>query len=282
MISLVKNWCVLESPLTLGDTDTHPSSSPLVHHHDSGVIADAELYGLFSCLIPASATSTNGDLERVRDRQGLVPDLYITFPSEHVPSSGQLVEIKALSAGATWYQSNQKAMDQRAKRLPNEYLNKARNIDINHHCTSNNQEGPLEQRLKGFGELQCLVAGQYGEVSQHFHDLLEKTVTSKSNHITQVEGCHLSDSERGLLLHQMRRRLSISIIRSQSSCLLSRLGRISPGAKDAAKCRAVAKQRAESNLQDQKAHFQAHIRGRRIHERVGTLWISYSYIFSLY
>ena len=240
--------------------------------NDCGVIADAEPYGLFSPLIPVSATSNNGDLHHTRDRQGLVPDLLITFPMENGPSSGQLAEIKCLSAGATWYQSNQKTVDQRAKRLPKEYLDKAQNIDRKYCGSTEGQEGPLEQRLKSFGDLQCLVAGQYGEVSQHYHDLLAKLAKAKAAHISQTEGRHLSNSERGLLLHQLRRRLSVSIIRAQSSCLLSRVGHFHPGAKEAAKRRAFAKQREEQLCQDRRAHFQAHIRGRRIHE-IGSLWI---------
>ena len=241
--------------------------------NDSGAIADAEPLGLFSPLIQTSATSTSGDLHRTRDRQGLVPDLYITFPSEHGPSSSQLAEIKSLSAGASWYQSKQKTVDQRAKGLPKNYLDKAQKIDRKYCGTSPDNEGPLEQRLKEFGDLLCLVAGQYGEVSQHMHDLLAKLCKTKADHIAQVEGRHLSNSEQGLLLHQMRRRLSVAIIKAQSSCLLSRLGHFSPGAKEAAKRRASAKHRDELNQQDQRAHFQAHIRGRRIHEQVGTLWI---------
>ena len=88
-----------------------------------------------------------------------------------------------------------------------------------------------------------------------------------------MEGRHISASERGLLLHQMRRRLSVTIIKAQSSCLLSRLGHFSPGAKEAAKRRAFSKLREEANAQDRRAHFQAHIRGRRLHEEVGALWI---------
>ena len=164
-------------------------------------------------------------------------------------------------------------MDQRAKSLPKEYLDKAQKIDQKYLGTRQDQEGPLEQRLKGFGDLLCLVAGQYGEVSQDFHKLLAKLATSKAEHISRMEGRHISASERGLLLHQMRRRLSVSIIRAQSSCLLSRLGHYSPGAKDAAKRRAISKQREESLSQDRRAHFLAHIRGRRIHEEAGALWI---------
>ena len=182
-------------------------------------------------------------------------------------------QIKVLSAGATWYQSKQKSVDQKAKSLPKMYLDKAQKIDRKYCGVNQNQEGPLEQRLKGFGDLLCLVAGQYGEVSQHFHDLLAKLSKAKASHIGQMEGRHLSESERGLLLHQMRRRLSVTIIRAQSSCLLSRLGHFSPGAKEAAKRRALSKRSEEINSQDRRAHFFAHIRGRRIHEQIGTLWI---------
>ena len=111
------------------------------------------------------------------------------------------------------------------------------------------------------------------KLSQHSHDLLAKLVTNKASLSAQIEGLHLSNSECGLLLHQMRRRLSVAIIRAQSNCLLSKLGHFHPGAKEAAKRRASAKHRDELNSQDQQAHFQVHIRGHRIREQVGTLWI---------
>ena len=99
------------------------------------------------------------------------------FPFEHGPSSDQLAEIKVLSAGATWYQLKQTSVDQRARSLPKMYLDKAKKIDRK-YCGSNQNQ---EQRLKGFGDLICLVAGQYGEVSQYFHDLLAKlSVTAHS------------------------------------------------------------------------------------------------------
>ena len=129
-------------------------------------------------------------------------------------------------------------------------LDKAQKIDRKYCGSIPGQEGPLEHRLKGFGELQCLVAGQYGEVSQHYHDLLAKLATSKAAHISETEGHPLSNLKCGLLLHQLCRRLSVSIIRAQSSCLLSRLGHFQPGAKEAAKRRALTKQREELLSQD--------------------------------
>ena len=82
-----------------------------------------------------------------------------------MPSSNQLPEIKVLSTDITWYQSLQKAIDQGTKDLPKDYIYKAQNIDRKYCGTSPTQQGPLEQCLRGFGNLLCLVVGQYGEVS---------------------------------------------------------------------------------------------------------------------
>ena len=67
--------------------------------NESGVIANAEAYGLFSHLIPSAATSVGGDLQSTKDRQGLIPDFHITFPAEHGEASNNLAELKCISAG---------------------------------------------------------------------------------------------------------------------------------------------------------------------------------------
>jgi len=240
--------------------------------NDCGIIANSEPYGLFSSLIPATATALNGDLHHARERQGLVPDFLVTFPAQHGPASSQLAELKCISAGVTWYSSCRKAVDQRARGLPKEYLNKAQKIDQKYCGTQPNHTGPLQQHLESYGNLLCLVAGQYGDVSQDFHELLKGLATSKAAHIAQIEGRLVSESERGLLLHQLRRRLSVSIITAQSCCLLSRLHHMAPGAREAAKRRAAAKEREGLAQLDRRAHFEAHVRGRRLHS-VGVLRI---------
>ena len=173
--------------------------------------------------------------------------------------------LKCISAGATWYQSGQKAVDQRAKRLPNEYKNKTKRIDTKNFGTQAGHVGPLEQHLQGFGDIQCLVARQYGEISQDFHKLLQKLALSKASHISLLEGRPVSDSEQGLILHHLRRRLSVSIITAQSRCLLTRLHHMAPGAKEAAKKRAFSKHREELAQKDRLYHHEAYIRGRRLH-----------------
>ena len=201
----------------------------------------------------------------MKDHQGLVPDFHITYPAEHGPASSNLAELKCISAGATWYQSRQKAVDQRAKRIPNEYKNKAKRIDTKYFGTQVGHVGPLEQHLQGFGDIQCLVAGQYGEVSQDFHKLLQKLAQSKASHISLLEGRPVSDSEQGLILHHLRRRLSVSIITAQSRCLLTRLHHMAPGAKEAAKKRSFSKHKEELAQKDRLYHHEAYIRGRRLH-----------------
>ena len=63
--------------------------------------------------------------------------------------------------------------------------------------------------------------------------------------LSLLEGRPVSDSEQGLILHHLRRRLSVSIITAQSRCLLTRLNHMAPAAKEAAKKRAFNKRRQQ-------------------------------------
>ena len=112
------------------------------------------------------------DLHSIRARQAIIPDLLIIFPVEHGPSSNQLAEIKVLNAGKTWYSSNEKAVDKKAKQVPKLYLDKAKKIDRKYLNKEENQIGLLQRRLQSYGQLQSLVVGQYGEVSQDLHYLM--------------------------------------------------------------------------------------------------------------
>ena len=161
-------------------------------------------------------------------------------------------------------------MDQRASGLPKLYKDKAHAIDTKYCHTAAQHVGPLQQRLESFGKLICLVAGQYGEISQDFHSLLKDLAAFKGTYISHSEGRPVSEAERGLLLHQLRRGVSVSIITVQSSCLLSRLGHMAPGAREAAKRRAFAKQREEAAIKDRRAHFEALVCGQRL-RNIGVL-----------
>jgi hypothetical protein len=88
--------------------------------------------------------------------------------------------------------------------IPSLYRHKAHKIDRKYCGTDPDHVGPLQQRLESFGPITSLVAGQFGDVSDDFHDLLNKLVTTKSAHMAQLEGRSVSESERGLLFPLLR------------------------------------------------------------------------------
>ena len=105
-----------------------------------------------------------------------------------------------------------------------------------------------------------------GKSLEDFHDLLKRLASTKAQHISLLEGRPVSDTEKGLILHHLRRRLSVSIITAQSRCLLTRLNHMAPSAKEAAKKRAFAKHRQQMEENDKLYHFEAFVKGRRLHD----------------
>ena len=117
---------------------------------DSGLIVDAEPFGLFSHLIPSSAFSENGHLFYNRERQGLVPDFLITSLSAHGPQASQLSKLKMISAGVSYYKSGsgERSVDLRAKQLPKLYRDKAKNIDNNYCGSAEGQVSVLKKNAR--------------------------------------------------------------------------------------------------------------------------------------
>ena len=58
----------------------------------------------------------------------------------------------------------------------------------------------------------------------------------------------------------------MSIITAQARCLLSHLNHMAPAAKQAAKKRALNKRRQELEERDRLFHFEAFVKGRRLHD----------------
>ena len=68
----------------------------------SKIRADAEVFGMLRDLIPAEMTEQGGELQYVRQRVGLTPDLLLQLTTpEGVKDS--LGKIKCMSAGVTRY-----------------------------------------------------------------------------------------------------------------------------------------------------------------------------------
>ena len=106
--------------------------------------------------------------------------------------------------------------------------------------TAPGEAGALVAWLQGFGDLLCLVAGAWGDCSKDLHNLVQICAENKVEHLCrsiwrpELKG-HLS-----VIVSQYRRSLSTCIVRAQAQCLISRLGVISPRAREAAQKRKVA------------------------------------------
>ena len=175
----------------------------------AGVSCDMEVYNLFQGSICQAGLSR---LDRHQQRQGLVPYLRVTVPpltaaghwrgeareddgdDEEGPAtpaavwagrvarvSPMLHELKCISSNGTCYKPTwtERAVDVRAGKLQEEYREKAATADKTHNGVEEDNVGPCEQRLVDLGEVRCLVAGNLGEVSDHWHQLLASLATNR-------------------------------------------------------------------------------------------------------
>ena len=138
-------------------------------------------------------------------------------------------EVKIISCSKTRYKPNspKRAVDSRADLLPQEYLNKARAADQNHNQIQPGTVGPVERKLLELGEVRGIVAGNFGEVSEHTHALVAALATyrvrvagvsrGRKGHMRTEEG------ERSLAISALRRRLGVLTVKCQTYSLLGRL-----------------------------------------------------------
>ena len=149
----------------------------------SKVPVDCEVYGLFSDLLPATLEEEGGELQWGRARQGKVPDFkfLLTSPEGPIP---RLAELKVINAGKTWFPRGRegKGTERRANCLTQEYERVLRGYDVRYHGAAplvrgqpEPPSGPLLTRFRSYGGL-CegqLVAGPWGDLSPHLHQLLK-------------------------------------------------------------------------------------------------------------
>ena len=125
-------------------------------------------------------------------------------------------------------------MDVRAGKLLDEYREKAATADKTHNGVEEDNVGPCEQRLVDLGEVRGLVAGNFGEVSDHWHQLLASLATN----IVRVSGVQRGrrgilrseEAERAMAISRLRVRLGVATVRAQCTSMLGRLEQLGPGA----------------------------------------------------
>ena len=148
---------------------------------EAGLGHDCEAYGLFADLIPADVQGEGWRLGTRRAKRGLIPDCRLRLPTPQ-GTTDVLEELKVISAaGPSHYPRGAagRGTDRRAATIPAYYKRQLRNLDTEFHGTVDRQVGPLERRLAGFGSIEALVAGPWGEVSKDLASLIHTLAECK-------------------------------------------------------------------------------------------------------
>ena len=114
--------------------------------------------------------------------------------------------------------------------------------------------GPLLTRFRGYGVL-CqgkLVAGPWGCLSKDFHALIKILAEARCAAIARSRGWEAGPGLLGKVNGELRRALSVQV------CLLERLAQLGPGARAAAKRRAVTLRLEERKRREAQAFALAH------------------------
>ena len=224
-----------------------------------GVTTQPNVYGLFAACIPQASRERFHQLT-LRKRQGLVPDMLCTLQwNDAGPTRRLLFELKTLHYGVSTYprESTQRcyAVAQRASRLPNEYCNKARQVDANYCGTPDGSTGPVLARLQAFEPVKGVVFGHWGETSPDVSPLLSAFASQGAVKHWRRMGRQSPAEARGSLAWLLRRRWAMVSLRENARLLLSRLEYVGRGAdratrrKTSAEEAAAARERWDSSWQ---------------------------------
>ena len=205
----------------------------------AGLPVQMEVFNLFSGLVRQEGLSR---VEAARQRQALVPDMRIAMPDPNMAGNMRpiLHELKCISASKSRYKPTweRRAVDMRAAKLQQEYLDKARAADRNYGGAQLGEVGRVEAKLVSLGTLRGLMCGNWGEVSEDTHALVSALATSRIRVAGPSWGrrgrLRAEEGERAVVVGSIRRRLGVATIRAQCHSLLGRLECLGPGCSAAA------------------------------------------------
>ena len=99
------------------------------------------------------------------------------------------------------------------------------------------EQGPLESRLKGLGELKGFVFGAFGEASKDVHELVQQLASARLAKAGLSKGKKGGErkvrGERSVVVGQLRRALSVGVVRAQAESLVRKLSECGAGAEKA-------------------------------------------------
>ena len=101
--------------------------------------------------------------------------------------------------------------------------------DVRFHGTTQRQHGqpdlapgPPLQRFRGYDGL-CqgqLVTGPWGDLSPHFHCILRTFAEVRVSSLSRARGWEMGSGELGMVMGEVRRSMSVTVVISQTLCLL--------------------------------------------------------------
>ena len=220
-----------------------------------------EVFGEFATLIPQQGWERVEEWEkqvRGRKRHGLVPDF--KFPSGwEAEGDARLAELKVISCCRSRYAAlltgqAKSPVQAYADSLTAEYLRKARQADTDFVGVPVGQQGPVEARLRGYGPVQGLVFGAFGEASEAVHEFVQVVAKGRATGVPGREGG--PKGEVAKLVGQVRRQGGGAAVKAQAKLLLERLklvGQQAPERAAQAAAAAVEWQRRELEAADRAA-----------------------------
>ena len=191
----------------------------------------------------------------------------------------RLAELKVISAGKSWFPRRKagKGTEKRAARLTWEYESILRGYDMRYHGAAPVVEGeaeppsgPLLSRFRSYGGL-CegkLVAGPWGDLSPHLHQLLKLFAVTRVEAMCRAQGWEEGPGMLGKVTGEVRRAFSVAVVRSQAL----RLAHLGPGAQAAAGRRKSTLVQEERRRRERQAFFLAN-QGRGL-SRVGRAFLT--------
>ena len=236
----------------------------------AGLPCELEVFNLFSRHIQQAGLSR---IDKARDRQGMVPDFKISL-SIGGEVRQVLHELKVISSNQSRYKLTweERGVDRRAGQLHQEYVTKARKADQEYGGVVQGTVGAVERKLQTFPQVEGLVFGNWGEVSQATHQLVEALATIRAR-----IGDPQARSRRGTLLTEqgvkslavgyIRRNLGIVAIKAQCLSLLGRIDELGPGAVADQGSRRRAEDQERMWARERKAHSLATKQGFNISRR---------------
>ena len=97
------------------------------------------------------------------------------------------------------------------------------------------------------------MAGPWGDLSPHLHQLLRTFAESRVAAVSRAQGWEAGPGQLGKVMGEIRRALSVTVVRANAYCLMERLAHLGPGAGAAAKRREGALHQEEKRRQDRQA-----------------------------